>query len=270
MSKNKLAKFAAMAEYQNVIQPELFRKLKKSNEPLPESYPLKDSFFLKGKWSEKMFKNNNPIVLELGCGKGEYTVELARQFQNKNFIGIDIKGARMYKGATMAIEEGLKNVAFLRTRIELIHLFFDVDEVDELWITFPDPQMKKGNKRLTSTNFLTQYYGFLKKDAMLNLKTDSKFLYTYTKYVIEKNDFKLFFDTDDLYNKPISDATKQKRLIQIQTYYEKQWLARGKTIKYIQFRLNGNLPYEEPDVEIEMDDYRSYGRDKRSELNITD
>src|SRR5690554_4542221 len=186
MAKNKLAKFAEMATYSNVFQYS-FKTLE------TEGFPLK------GKWNTH-FKNDNPIILELGCGKGEYTIGLAREHNNKNFIGIDIKGARMWSGATQAINEKLNNVAFLRTHIELINNFFSENEISEIWITFPDPQMKKTNKRLTSIRFMKEYSQILKNDGLIHLKTDSNFLYSYTKEMIEANNLKIMFDTQDLYS----------------------------------------------------------------------
>lgn len=242
MAKNKLSKFADMATYDNVFQYG-FEKL--TNEGFP----------LKGKWGSDYFKNNNPIVLELGCGKGEYTVGLASKFPDKNFIGIDIKGARMWTGATEAIEKGLDNVAFLRTHIELIHHFFSEEEVSEIWITFPDPQMKKTNKRLTSTRFMKEYSSILKGDGVIHLKTDSNFLYTYTNAMVEENNLKVLFNTDDLYNSDIEDD-----ILQIQTFYEQQWRARGIDIKYIKFVCPKNKDWIEPEIEIERDSYRSFGR----------
>lgn len=242
MAKNKLSKFADMATYDNVFQYG-FEKL--TNEGFP----------LKGKWGNDYFKNNNPIVLELGCGKGEYTVGLANKFPDKNFIGIDIKGARMWTGATEAIEKGLDNVAFLRTHIELIHHFFSEEEVSEIWITFPDPQMKKTNKRLTSTRFMKEYSSILKGDGVIHLKTDSNFLYTYTNAMVEENNLKVLFNTDDLYNSDIEDD-----ILQIQTFYEQQWRARGIDIKYIKFVCPKNKDWIEPEIEIERDSYRSFGR----------
>ena len=244
MAKNKLAKFADMATYENVFQYS-YETLKK------ESFPFK------GKW-EDFFGNKNPIVLELGCGKGEYTVGLARKFPEKNFIGIDIKGARMWTGATQALDEGLTNAAFLRSRIEFIHHFFTENEISEIWITFPDPQMKKANKRLTSTRFMEQYSHVLKEGGIIHLKTDSNFLYKYTKAMIEKNRLTLLFETDDLYNSGLNEDMLESR-----TFYEQQWLSRGLNIKYIRFHCPKNHNWVEPEVEIEKDDCRSFGRNAR-------
>jgi Predicted S-adenosylmethionine-dependent methyltransferase len=241
MAKNKLAKFVEMATYGNVFQY-TYETLKK--EPFP----------LKGKW-DSHFKNNNPIVLELGCGKGEYTVALARKFFNKNFIGVDIKGARMWKGATEALAENLTNAVFLRTHIELIKHFFAENEVSEIWITFPDPQMTRTNKRLTSTRFMKEYGSILKNGGLVHLKTDSNFLYHYTKAMIEENQLEVLFDTDDLYNSDLKD-----NILEIQTFYEQQWRSRGLNIKYIKFICPKRRDWTEPDVEIEKDEYRSFGR----------
>ena len=223
-------------------------------------------FDMKGKWRETFFKNNNPIVLELGCGKGEYTVELAKLYPDTNFIGVDIKGARMWTGATMALNQGLKNVAFLRTNIEIIDRFFQKDEVSEIWLTFSDPQMKNPRKRLSSTFFLERYRKFLVNNGTIHLKTDSNFLFTYTTYMVGHNKLPLLFHTTDLYHQEgIDDTTKQ--ILSIQTYYEKMWIERGLNIKYMKFSLPQDTQLSEPEVEIELDDYRSYRRDKRSSLD---
>ena len=250
MGKGKLAKFADLDTYENVFQ-------------YPYSVIENVPFTLKGKWRETYFKNQHPIVLELGCGKGEYTVELAKLYPDMNFIGVDIKGARLWTGATQALNEGLKNVAFLRTNIELIERFFAEDEVQEIWLTFSDPQMKNPRKRLTSSWFLNRYRHFLVDGGIIHLKTDSNFLFTYTSLLIEKNGMPVEENTDDLYHcDHLSPLTT--RLLSIQTYYESMWIARGLNIKYIKFRLPRQGELQEPDVEIELDDYRSYHRDKRS------
>ena len=253
MSKGKLAKFADMERYENVFQ-------------YPYSVIDNVPFEMKGKWRETFFKNNNPIVLELGCGKGEYTVELAKLYPDTNFIGVDIKGARMWTGATMALNQGLKNVAFLRTNIEIIDRFFQKDEVSEIWLTFSDPQMKNPRKRLSSTFFLERYRKFLVNNGTIHLKTDSNFLFTYTTYMVGHNKLPLLFHTTDLYHQEgIDDTTKQ--ILSIQTYYEKMWIERGLNIKYMKFSLPQDIQLVEPEVEIELDDYRSYRRDKRSSLD---
>ena len=254
MGKGKLAKFADMAEYPHVFE-------------YPYSVIDNVPFEGRGKWHE-LFGNQNPIVLELGCGRGEYTVGLARLYPEKNFIGVDIKGARMWTGATESMREGLKNVAFLRTNIEIIDRFFDPDEVQEIWLTFSDPQMKKVTKRLTSTYFMNRYRKFLIDGGLIHLKTDSNFLFTYTNYMVEKNALPVEFSTTDLYHSVLAEHpdTEDARILSIQTYYEQQWIDRGLNIKYLRFRLPRAGELQEPEVEIELDDYRSYNRSKRSGL----
>ena len=247
MSKNKLAKFADMARYPNVVE-------------CPYGQLKEEGFPLRGKWHSDFFKNDNPIVLELGCGRGEYTVGLARCHADRNFIGVDIKGARMWSGATKALEEHLSNAAFLRTNIELIDSMFAPDEVSEIWLTFSDPQMKNPRKRLTSTYFMERYRRFLIDDGIIHLKTDSYFLATYTKYMVEKNLLPVDVVTFDLYGEPNEEETAKA----IHTYYEDMWLERGLSIKYLRFRLPHNATLEEPDVEIPTDGYRSYHHEVRS------
>ena len=253
MGKGKLAKFADMETYENVFQ-------------YPYSVVEHVPFEMKGHWHEQYFHNTNPIVLELGCGKGEYTVELAKLYPEKNFIGVDIKGARMWTGATQALNEGLKNVAFLRTNIEIIERFFAKDEVQEIWLTFSDPQMKNPRKRLTSTYFMECYRRFLVDSGIVHLKTDSNFLFTYTTYMVEGNQLPVVFRTEDLYHDERIDEATQ-RILSIQTYYESMWIARGLNIKYMKWQLPRTGELSEPDVEIELDDYRSYHRSKRSSLD---
>ena len=253
MSKGKLQKFAEMETFPNVFQ--FPYSAMADNKP----------FAMKGSWRSDYFHNDNPIVLELGCGKGEYTVGLARLFPNVNFIGVDIKGARMHQGAKQALEEKLPNVAFLRTNIEIIDRFFDNDEVQEIWLTFSDPQMKNPRKRLSSTFFLQRYRHFLTDGGIVHLKTDSNFLFTYTSLMVEHNKLPLVFKTDDLYHtEGIDEATRQ--ILGIQTYYESQWIDRGLNIKYLKFHLPRVSELEESDVEIPLDEYRSYKRTKRSSL----
>ena len=262
MGKGKLAKFADMETYENVFQ-------------YPYSVVEHVPFAMQGHWHDEYFHNQNPIVLELGCGKGEYTVELAKLYPDMNFIGVDIKGARMWTGATQALNEGLKNVAFLRTNIEIIERFFAEDEVQEIWLTFSDPQMKNPRKRLTSTYFMERYRKFLVDGGIIHLKTDSNFLFTYTTYMVEKNALPLLFRTEDLYGDNnvqcsmfnVQCSMFNVKLLSIQTYYESMWIARGLNIKYMKWRLPRLGTLEEPDVEIELDDYRSYHRSKRSSLN---
>ena len=253
MGKGKLAKFADMEQYSNVFQ-------------YPFSTYDEHPFTMQGQWRQQYFGNDHPIVLELGCGKGEYTVALARQYPQMNFIGVDIKGARMWTGATEALNEGLRNVAFLRTNIEIIDRFFSQDEVQEIWLTFSDPQMKNPRKRLTSTYFMERYRKFLVDGGVIHLKTDSNFLFTYTALMVEKNRLPILEQTDDLYHSShLSPLTS--RLLSIQTYYESMWIARGLNIKYLKWQLPREGALEEPDVEIELDDYRSYHRSKRSSLD---
>ncbi len=224
-------------------------------------------FEMRGHWREQFFKNDNPIVLELGCGRGEYAVGLARRYPDRNFIGVDIKGSRMWSGATESLREGLTNVAFLRTNIEIIDRFFAPGEVQEIWLTFSDPQMKKATKRLTSTYFLARYRHFLEDGGLIHLKTDSNFLFTYTKYMVEANQLPVEVCTENLYNGQWTmDNVRSSFDLSIKTYYEQQWLARGLTIKYLRFRLPAEGALVEPDVEIPLDEYRSYNRDKRSSL----
>lgn len=250
MGKGKLAKFAEMETFKNVFQ-------------YPYSVIDDVPFEMKGRWREEYFKNDNPIVLELGCGKGEYAVGLAKMFPNVNFIGVDIKGARMWTGAKEALEAGIHNVAFLRTNIEIIDRFFAPGEVQEIWLTFSDPQMKNERKRLTSTYFLERYRRFLVDGGLIHLKTDSNFLFTYTCEMVKENKLPVEISTTDLYHdENLDDATRN--ILGIRTYYESMWLERGLNIKYMKFHLptDGNLT--EPDVEIEYDDYRSYHREARS------
>ena len=260
MGKGKLEKFAEMETFSNVFQ-------------CPYSVVEVEPFALKGRWREDYFHNDNPIVVELGCGKGEYTVGLARCFPDVNFIGVDIKGARMWTGAKQALEEQLTNVAFLRTNIEAIDRFFGHDEVCEIWLTFSDPQMKSPRKRLSSTYFLERYRRFLVDGGVVHLKTDSNFLYTYTSLLVGRNDLPVEAATTDLYadagilDRSEGETESLAKAASIQTYYEGMWIARGLNIKYIKFRLPHEGPLEEPDVEIELDDYRSYHRTKRSSLD---
>ena len=241
MSKNKLAKFDEMETFEHVVQAP-YNKIEQNN------------FYLKGNWAKDFFKNNNPIILELGCGKGEYTVALAERNPNFNYIGVDIKGARLYNGAKESLEKGLKNVGFLRTNIEIIGQFFGIGEIAEIWLTFPDPQMKKIRKRLTSTTFLNRYKTFLKKNGIIHLKTDSNFQYSYTRAMVYLNGFEILAETDNLYESKILTE-----ILQIKTFYENQWLSRGITIKYLAFRIT-NKEFLEPEIDIKKDEYRSFGR----------
>lgn len=200
----------------------------------PETYEMKEDIPLKGKWIGGFFKNDNPIVLELGCGKGEYSVELAERYPNKNYIGVDIKGNRMWVGAQDSFEKKLNNIAFLRIRIENIIKCFAENEVSEIWITFPDPQIKRKrqSKRLTHPDFLKRYRTFLSEDTVINLKTDSQFLYGYTLGIIEGEGHELLDCTNDLYN-----VNQTRENLEIKTHYEKIYLEKGTQITYIKFRL---------------------------------
>lgn len=242
MGKNKLKKFADMAEFKCVLQ-------------YPREELLRTGFPYKSEWNGKVFEKDSPITVELGCGRGEYTVALAKSDNARNFVGIDIKGARMWTGAKEVEESGIANAAFLRCEIENIEHFFAPGEVSEIWITFPDPQMKKTRKRLTSTRFLESYRNILRPDGIIHLKTDSPFLFEYTRRLVELNGLETLECTSDLYGNGQADEVTS-----IKTYYEQQWLSRGKKIKLISFRLKeGNL--EEPDIEdLEKDDYRAIPR----------
>ena len=213
---------------------------------------FRTDYKLKGKWGKQVFGNDHPIVLEVGCGKGEYSVGLGELYPEKNFIGLDIKGARMWTGAKAAKEKGMKNVVFLRTHAEELESIFAPGEVSEIWITFPDPQMAKARKRLTGTRFLSLYRKFLKEDGLIHLKTDSPFLYQYTAELVKVNHLPVNVNTDDLYGVGLDD-----KILGIKTFYERQWLSRGKTIKYIQFSLAGSSQLMEPEIDIEKDDYHS-------------
>ena len=229
MGKKKKARWAEMLLFENVIQPDI-------NDIRTHKHALK------GKWNSKYFKNNNPIVLELGCGKGEYTLELAKLFPDKNFTGIDIKGARIWRGAKTAIENKIPNVLFLRTRIEFIDSFFSENEVDEIWITFPDPFSKNRNsgKRLTSPFFLNSYRKFLKDKGIIHLKTDNKGLFDYTLDIVKSNNLEILNATDNLYS-----GVTDNKILSIRTYYENTYLNEGKNIHYLAFMLNSKKPVKD-------------------------
>lgn len=193
------------------------------------------TYLLKGNWNRDFFKNTNPIILELGCGKGEYSVAMAQANPNKNFIGIDIKGARFWRGAKTALEENMHNVGFMRTQIELIDLIFAENEVDEIWITFPDPQIKykRTKHRLTNSDFLKKYKQILKPEGLVNLKTDSEFMHGYTLGLLHGEGHEILHANHDVYKNVYSP----KEVVEIQTFYEKQYLVQGKPITYIQFKI---------------------------------
>ncbi|MEW4923654.1 tRNA (guanosine(46)-N7)-methyltransferase TrmB [Algibacter sp. 2305UL17-15] len=221
-SKNKLKRFRENDTFTNVFQP--------SRDELVHS-----NFELKGQWNNQFFKNNNPIVLELGCGKGEYSIELAKKYPNKNFIGVDIKGARFWRGAKTAIEDTIPNVAFLRTQIELIDHAFAEHEVDEIWITFPDPQIKykRTKHRLTNAAFLERYKQILKPDGVVNLKTDSEFMHGYTLGLLHGAGHEVLYANHNVYKQEGSP----EEVTSIQTYYESQYLEQNKPITYIRFKI---------------------------------
>jgi tRNA (guanine-N7-)-methyltransferase len=237
LGKNKLARWTELGSYDNVIQP-LIDDISSSDHPI------------KGRWNQDLFKNTNPVVLELGCGRGEYTIGLANTFPSKNFIGIDIKGARMWRGAKTANEQNLQNAAFLRTRIEFINSFFDEDEVDEIWITFPDPHPggRNSNKRLTSDWYLTAYQKFLKNKGVIHLKTDNKELYEFTYKLVQNNKLETIAATSDLYSTKsvysqdagtnfAYNVSTGNDILSIKTHYENIFLNSGCKITYIAFRL---------------------------------
>ena len=224
MSKNKQQKFAEVAQFSNVLQPEY--------------KALKQDHALKGKWAKEFFKNSNPIVLELACGKGEYTVGLAQRNPEINFIGIDVKGARIYTGSKYAIENNLTNAGFLRIQIEVINHFFAENEISGIWIIFPDPQPQKPRtkKRLTSPRFLQRYSKILLPGSVIHLKTDNDQLFQYTLDVIEEDGHKLITHTRDLYQSELADE-----ILSIKTFYEQMFLKEGSNINYLQFCLNDHL-----------------------------
>jgi len=219
--KKKLQRFAENETFKNMFQP---------------SYDdVKDGYFMKGKWAKDFFKNNNPIILELGCGKGEYTVGLAEKYPLKNFIGIDLKGARMWRGCKTSNEKSMENVAFIRSKINHIDKIFDKNEIEEIWITFPDPQPKthRANKRLTSQQFLEKYKEILNQNGIIHLKTDNSFLFLYTLEIIQEYKHKLIFQTLDLYKSGITED-----VILFKTFYEKMFLEKEIKIKYLKFSLS--------------------------------
>lgn len=221
-SKNKLKRFKDNDDFENVIQPK-------------RDELLSGNFKFKGNWAKTIFKNNNPIILELGCGKGEYTVYLAKKYPSVNYIGIDIKGARFWKGAKTAKEDDLKNIFFIRTQIELIEFLFDKNEISEIWITFPDPQIKfkRTKHRLTNLDFLKKYKKILNPDGFVNLKTDSEFLHGYTIGLVQAlENAQIIYSNHDIYNRTGSPED----VIAIQTHYEKLFLKENKSITYLKFK----------------------------------
>lgn len=263
MGHDKLRKFAENETFSCLLQPEassVLDKVEGSNSLTLKEHPIK------GHWNERMFAAAQPIVLELGCGKGEYTIDLSRREPSLNYIGVDIKGARLWKGAKFATENHLPNVAFLRTRIEFIEAFFAPEEVSEIWLTFSDPQMKSENCRLTSPLFLERYRKFLKMGGIVHLKTDSRFLYEYSKAVAEQNGLRILASTNDLYGtgrQDLSDCALRSvagesaidALFEVQTFYERMFTAQGYKITYLSFIIDHDGPYIHP--EFDSDYWRS-------------
>lgn len=223
MGKNKLKRFAENKTFENVFQP--------------TRQEMIEGFELKGRWKKEFFQNDNPIVLELGCGKGEYTVALAQKYPDKNFIGIDIKGARFWRGAKTAIETRLSNVAFVRTQIELIDYAFAEKEVSEIWITFPDPQIKfrRTKHRLTHPEFLRKYFKVLDDKGLVHLKTDSEFLHGYTHGIIQMEGHEVLLSTHNVYHPDNKELPEE--ITSVQTFYEQKFLKENKNITYIRFSL---------------------------------
>jgi tRNA (guanine-N7-)-methyltransferase len=230
VGKNKLSRWTELGSFDKVYQPKIVDI-------------ASGDHHTKGKWKKEIFRNDNPVILELGCGKGEYSVGLAGRFPGNNYIGVDIKGARMWRGAKTADEQKLQNVGFLRTRIEFINSFFTTDEVDEIWITFPDPHSgpKNSNKRLTSPWFLNIYRQFLINNGIVHLKTDNIELYNFTKNVITCNELEILFSTNDLY-RPDIKTDLPNDILSIRTHYETLFLKKGLKINYISFRLKKDKP----------------------------
>ena len=226
MGKNKLARFAENETFEHFFQPSF--------------HELVLGFPLKGKWHTEFFRNNNPIIIEIGCGKGEYTVSLAEKYPDTNFIGLDKKGARLWRGGKTSKENEMSNVAFIRTRIEQLEHIFSPGEVDEIWITFPEPQPSKERKRFTSPQFIERFRKIMKPDGIIHLKTDSDLFYNSTLRVIKEDGHDLLYANADLYSNP--DDHRIKDVIAVQTFYEKMWLAEGFKIKYLEFKIKSFHP----------------------------
>lgn len=233
-AKKKLEHFAEFSSLPHTVEPDI-------------SEVLNVDYKLKGKWAQEFFGNSNPIVLELGCGKGEYTLANARSHPNKNFLGIDIKGARMWRGAKTSHDEGLTNVGFIRTRIEHIKSFFGAGEISEIWLTFSDPQVLRPTKRLTGSRFLGYYQNFLEDKGVIHLKTDSDFLYEYTCASVAHNQLAVEVNYPNLY---VSEG-KEDPILSVRTHYEQKWLEQGYITKYLQFRLQVDMDLQEPEFEFD-------------------
>jgi len=224
-SKNKLKRFRDNEKFENVFQP-------------GREEVVSDNFIFKGCWNKKYFQNSNPIIIELGCGKGEYTIGLAERYPDVNFVGIDLKGARFWRGAKTALEDNLKNVAFVRTQIELVNYIFGENEIEEIWITFPDPQIKfkRTKHRMTNPQFLNLYQKILKPEGIINLKTDSEFMHGYTLGLLEGLGYEVLYSHHDIY----VNHEAPKDVVEIQTFYEKKYLENKKPITYLKFRFKPN------------------------------
>ncbi len=260
MGHGKLRKFKENESFSCLLQPS-------SDEVIASSGERKTGLHLndhpiKGNWNKKMFGNDRPVVVELGCGRGEYTVDLGMRNNDFNYIGVDIKGARLWKGAKYATENQLSNVAFLRTRIEFIEAFFAPGEISELWLTFSDPQIKSENKRLTSPMFLERYRHFLKPGGIVHLKTDSQFLHHYSKEVALQNHLKILACADDLYGEGREDLYHSgvasicgkdavDALFEVQTYYEKMFLEQGLKITYLSFQIDHEGEFVQPEWDVD-------------------
>lgn len=226
MGKDKLKRFAEMKHFENVFQPSMEE--------------VKEGFQMKGKWHSDFFKNENPIVLELGCGRGEYTVGMAQKYPEKNFIGIDIKGSRIWRGAKTGVEDKMPNIGFVRSKIDFIEYLFAENEVSEIWLTFSDPQPKRPRKRLTSKLFIDRYRKIMKSTGVINIKTDSDLLFESTLEQIEEHNYNCFLSSWDVYGEMVvKDSTPEelKELMEIKTYYEQKWLTEGKKIKFAKFTI---------------------------------
>ena len=259
MGHGKLKKFAENETFRCLLQPDASQVLDK--EPGSKELRLRDHA-IKGNWGRKMFGNDHPIVLELGCGKGDYTIALALRHPEINYIGVDIKGARLWKGAKFATEQALPNVAFLRTRIEFIDAFFGPGEVSEIWLTFSDPQLRGSeNARLSSPLFLERYRRFLRPGGVVHLKTDSRYLYEYTSAVVHVNQLDVKFSETDVY---ANQASVPEEVTQVQTFYEKMFLEMGLPITYLAFCIDHEGPYAFPGEAFDHDHWLEAEGPRRS------
>ena len=244
MGHDKLRKFAENETFKCLLQPSAAEALAYG------FFNLRDHE-IKGHWNERMFDAPRPIILELGCGKGEYTIDLALRHPECNYIGVDIKGARLWKGAKYATQNHLGNVAFLRTRIEFITAYFAPGEVSEIWLTFSDPQFRSENSRLTSPLFLERYRSFMKPGGIVHLKTDSMFLHQYSRAVAACNGLQVLACTEDLYGTPRAALAVKDvdALYEVQTFYEKMFLEQGYKITYLSFVIDHDGSFMHPDFD---------------------